>query len=184
MIKLTVVVSILVCAIGGTLAVAADLPPPPQSGGGGNPFIKDAPPPPMQGAGAGMSSQQGQFLPPPSTLPDPIPQQFTENKSIFDSLAVVGLNDDYALLRYQASSGAAGAGEAPQSRVVGVTNGESIWLGGRRYLVKIADLTVRIITVQSKGKPRHAASMDDVVWAGDLNAPRGYSVSPNPQDLR
>jgi hypothetical protein len=173
-----------------------------------NPFVQSAPPPPLSAAAG--TPQANMALPPPIPVmtPDPVPVQFTDNRSVFDQLAVVGINGDRATLRHpvtgaaagaQGSAGAgagvasgAGAAAAQQFRVMVVKDGNPVWLNGRKYLAKVDGLSVRLVsatpikfTAPDKKKRQGAVdTFEDVVWSGDLEPPRSVQPAPNPQDIR
>lgn len=122
-------------------------------------------------------------------LLEQVPPAFTENRNIFDSLAVVGLSQSHATLRYpmvgaqtgptmspnQGMPGAPGvaAMQAQSFRVLTVKDGDPVWLAGRRYTVKKEGDTVQILS----GKGKNA----EVVWIGQLEAPRSFTAPPPPE---
>ena len=121
----------------------------------------------------------------------PLPS-FSDNKSVFDMLEVVGRSDTHATLRYpqmglatpganlqagqqgNMASGAGAAIGAMNYRVMSVKQGGVILLNGRKYFVLLNkdDETVRLLDSSKK----------NIVWEGDLSAPKSYSVSPNLAD--
>lgn len=120
-------------------------------------------------------------------LLEQVPPAFTENRNIFDSLAVVGLSQSHATLRYpmvgaaqtgptmnpsQGMPGAPGAAamQSQSFRVLTVKDGDPVWLAGRRYTVKKEGDTVQILS----GKGKSA----EVVWIGQLEAPRSFTAPP------
>lgn len=132
---------------------------------------------------AEMAMPQRPAMPTDMLLPS-----YSENKSVFDVLEVVGRTDTHATLRYpqagvnptggagQPGSPAGGGAASLNFRVVTVKHGESIFLSGRKYKVAL-DKSVTLVRLLDIAQNR-------VIWEGDLSAPRTYSVMPNMTDYQ
>lgn len=148
-------------------------------------YFAQMPPPPAASTGNPHLS-----APPDAPLPS-----FFENKSVFDTLEVVGRTDTCATLRYpQAGYGSAGgapsggvpppgspgggsgAAASMNFRVTTVKHGDSVFLGGRKYKVAL-DKEVTLVRLLDITQNR-------VVWEGDLSAPKSYSAPPNMADYQ
>lgn len=138
-----------------------------------NPFVP--------AAGAALHAQ------PQLSLDDPLPQSFTENKSIFDLIEVVGRNSNFAVLRYpvSGSSGAAlsgGTGVVATASTQGVSyrelvvrGGRNTFIGGHSFKVELPRGNTNVLLVGKNGK---------VLWEGDLSAPKVYYVNPPATDYQ
>lgn len=128
-----------------------------------NPFVLPAPPPV-----AGMT------LP---SLDEPLSQSFTENRSVFDLLEVVGRTATFAVLRYpMAGSGATTGVQGVSYRELIVKKGQASFIGGRSFKAVLPSTGTNVLLVDSKnGK---------VLWEGDLSAPKIYHVNPNIADYQ
>lgn len=174
-----------------------------------NPFVREAPQPPTNPGhppgGAIAPAQAAMFAAPPPPLVEQVPQQFTENRTLFDSLSVVGINGGkYATLRYPMSAtggtqpgmaspgmsgGGMGAAQGGQFRVAVVADGAPLWLNGRKYIARINKQTVRLVYPKResplagdrKNKP---ATSEETVWAGEIDAPRGIPANPTQETTK
>lgn len=122
-----------------------------------NPFILPAPP-----------SVAGMAFPPPD---ESLSQAFTENRSVFDVLEVVGRTATLAVLRYP-MVGVQGA----SYRELIVRKGRASFIGGRSFKAVLPCAGTNVLLVDSKsGK---------VLWEGDLSSPKIYHVNPNMVDYQ
>lgn len=148
--------------------------------------VPSAPPPPLPMPMGGM---------PHLALDDALPPAFTENRSVFDVLEVVGRSATFAVLRYPmtgSSAGAnvgtstsasanAGAGAATSAQGISyrkliVRSEKTAFIGGRSFKVVLPGGGTNVLLVDSKnGK---------VLWEGDLSEPKIYYTSPNVTDYQ
>lgn len=123
---------------------------------------------------------------PAATLDEPLPQSFTENRSVFDMIEVVGRAANSAVLRIpitsvQPQSGMAVAGGAMASaqgisyRQVIAKNGRDIFVGGRLFKVTLPADGTLVVLADKRGR---------VAWEGDLQGPKVFNVSPNMADYQ
>ena len=137
-----------------------------------NPFILNQPLPVTPVGG----------LPRPS-LDDPLPQSFTENRSLFDMIEVVGRGTDFAVLRYPmvtTSSTGQTAGAATSQgvsfRELIVRSDKTSFIAGRSFKAVLPGGGTNVLLVDSKsGK---------VLWEGDLSGPKVYYTNPNIMDYQ
>ena len=133
-----------------------------------NPFVPPLPQP----------HAAGPVFPPPP-LDEPSPQNFTENRSVFDTLEVIGRGAKFAILRYPMSGGAAGATTSTQGvsyRELIIRSERNASIGGRSFKVVLPIDGTNVLLVDNKsGK---------VLWDGDLSAPKVYYATPNVADYQ
>lgn len=116
------------------------------------------------------------------SLDDPLPQAFTENRSLFDIIEVVGRGRDFAVLRYPtvttSSTGQAGAATSQgiAYRELIVKSDKTSFIGGRSFKAVLPGGGTNVLLVDGKnGK---------VLWEGDLSGPKVYYTSPNMMDYQ
>lgn len=138
------------------------------------PLAQKLPPPPNFAPGAGRMGET-----------TPIPVEITENRSVLDSMQLVGRKGNYVRLRWnQAGQGqvpgqmAGGAG-ASTSAAAGVTTrvwqgnvGEILVVGGRSLRVMSANNGSDAISLVLPNDSKH------VVWMASFDNPTTYQVAP------
>lgn len=134
--------------------------------------------------------------PPPRVAPpaqdDQPPQSYTENRSLFELIEVVGRSATFAVLRFPmvgssnasmtggahvgGASGAAAAAQGVAYRELIVRSGRKTFIGGRSFQVELPVGSTNVLLLDGKnGK---------VLWEGDLSGPRIYYANPNVADYQ
>lgn len=133
-----------------------------------NAFVLPLPPTPPSSAPA-----KGPMALPPGAPQDVTPAALSENKSIFDTMAVVGSKGLFVRLRWVQSGGSGGAGST-----AGVTyrswegkSGDMLVVGGRRFLVK-SDSVSKEVRISSAADPK------DILWMASMDSGPVYYAQP------
>lgn len=138
-----------------------------------NPFVSPLPPPAIDSAS-----------PAAPALEDPLPKSFSENRSVFDMMEVVGRGANSAILRIPMTSGqsnmgapvgAATTAQGMSYRQLVVKSGRDIFVGGRLYKVALPKDGTSVVLADSKGR---------IAWEGDLQGAKVFNVSPNISDYQ
>lgn len=108
----------------------------------------------------------------PQLLDDPLPQTFTENRSIFDTLEIVGRSTTFAVLRYP-MVGTTTQGTSYREFIV--KSGKNSFIGGRSFKAVFPQGGTNVLLVDKNGK---------ILWEGDLSAPKTYQITPNVIDYQ
>lgn len=138
-----------------------------------NPFVSPSSLPPASAA----SSLPRAASP---MLDEPLPLSFTENRTMFDLLEVVGRGANFAVLRYPitgaANIGGGGSAQSVSYREFIARNGKNILIGGRSFKVTLPHGGTNVLLVDGKnGK---------VLWEGEMSAPKVYYANPAIADFQ
>jgi hypothetical protein len=120
------------------------------------------------------------------SMDSPLPQAFTENKSIFDMLEVIGRGVNFAILRYPmigtsmtatpVSGSTAAAPQGISYRELIVKTDKQVLIGGRSFKVILPAGETNVQLANDKN--------GHILWEGDLSGPKVYNTNPNVVDYQ